>query len=255
MSNAFLIVIFTILASVLSLATVRSSISMSGGQFGKLYYFDARGAGEMSRILLKIGGKDFEDIRYSIKIKEGGGFETPEFQEAKLSGVLAVNMDRAPIFVTGSGVKIGQSKSIERYIAKKCNFLGNDDDSSAVIDCICENVRDIREKFGKIRMTGGFGPNPEKEAAMKKWYEEELSSWFTKLEKSLPASEQEGYSVGTSLSYADVCIWYLINEQFDDKEAVKAALVSCPKITQISAHVGSIECLQTYLRDRPQSMF
>lgn len=44
-----------------------SGISMSHAtsnhQRPKLLYFDAKGAGEMSRILLNIGNIDFEDVR------------------------------------------------------------------------------------------------------------------------------------------------------------------------------------------------
>ena len=45
----------------------------------KLVYFDAKGAAELSRVLLKVAGMEFEDFRFAIKVKEGGGFETPEF--------------------------------------------------------------------------------------------------------------------------------------------------------------------------------
>lgn len=37
----------------------------------KLTYFDAKGAAEVTRILLKIGGIAFEDLRYSIKVVDG----------------------------------------------------------------------------------------------------------------------------------------------------------------------------------------
>jgi hypothetical protein len=39
----------------------------------KLYYFDGRGVAEISRILMKIGKLDFEDVRFNIKVKPEGG--------------------------------------------------------------------------------------------------------------------------------------------------------------------------------------
>lgn len=135
----------------------------------KLLYFDARGAAELSRVLMKVGSMEFEDVRFPIVPKEGGGFETAEFTAGKLAGEYAVNMDRVPILEV-SGLRIGQSKSIERYIANKCNLMGSNDEERALIDCISENVRDIKDKWGKIRMLGGFGNSPEKEAAINKWY-------------------------------------------------------------------------------------
>ena len=93
----------------------------------KLVYFDAKGVVEMTRIMLKVSGLEFEDVRFSIKVKEGGGFETPEFASVKESGELKANMDRAPVLMVGD-VSIGQSKAIERYIAKTCNFMGEGDE-------------------------------------------------------------------------------------------------------------------------------
>ena len=173
----------------------------------------------MSRILFKINGIEFEDYRFPIKAKEGGGFEVPEFDAAKTTGLLAVNMNRAPILQLKSGVTIGQSKSIERYISRQCKLLGDNDEEEGCIDCLAENVRDIRDKWGKIRMTTG---SSEKEEAIKKFYESELQEWLEKLENSLP-TQKEGqfFAVGSRLSYADVQIWYLMTEVFDKNELAK----------------------------------
>jgi len=134
----------------------------------KLVYFDARGAAELSRVLFKVGDLDFDDFRYPIVTKEGGGFETTEFSAAKFNNEFAANMDRVPLLEV-DGQNIGQSKAIERFVANKCGLMGNNDIDRAIVDCITENVRDIKDKWGKIRMMGGFGNSPEKEAAMSKW--------------------------------------------------------------------------------------
>ncbi len=173
----------------------------------KLLYFDAKGVVELSRVMLKVGNIPFEDVRFSIKVKDGGGFETPDFTAAKAAGELSANMDRAPLLVVGE-TKIGQSKAIERYVAAKCGMMGCSSEEAAVIDCCAEHVRDIKDKWGKIRAIGGMGPSPEKDVAMKKWFEEgEFKEWLTKLEKSLPPAQDESFAVGSSLSYADMNIW------------------------------------------------
>ena len=68
-----------------------------------------------------------------------------------------------------------------------------------------------------------MGLSPEKDLAMKKWYEEgELTEWLVKLEKSLPTTAaQTGYSVGNKVSYADMNIWNLLRDYFDNAEGVK----------------------------------
>ena len=176
----------------------------------KLVYFDAKGVVELARVMLKVGNVAFEDVRYAIISKEGGGgFDTPEFTIAKANGELAINMDRAPMLVVGD-TKIGQSKTIERYVANKCGLMGSNSEEAAVIDCIAENIRDIKEKWSKIRSIGGMGPNAEKDLAMKKWFEEgEFKEWLSKLEKSLPPPKVDTFAVGSSLSYADMTIWYV----------------------------------------------
>lgn len=222
-----------------------------------LKYFDARGAAELVRIIAKIGKYEFVDERFPIKLKEGGGFETPEFNEAKATGIMRMNMNRAPVLVLSPDLVIGQSKSIERYLAKKCNMLGHSDEECALIDCITENIRDIREKWGKIRSIGGMGANPEKDAAMKKFYEEgELKELLEKLDKSLTVSNNsEVYAVGNTLSYADVSIWFLLHEVFDNKEAVRAVSENCPTLNKISNNVANNANLQAWLAERPQTMF
>jgi hypothetical protein len=175
---------FLAFGSLAGACIVSAKTSVSTSKKLRLVYFDAKGVVEMTRIMLKIGGLEFEDQRFSIKVKEGGGFETPEFTMAKGSGDLRPNMDRAPVLLVGD-MKIGQSRAIERYVAKRCNMMGNGDEEFAVIDCIAEHTRDIKEKWGKIRTIGGMEPSPEKEAATKKWFDPEageFKDWLVKLE-------------------------------------------------------------------------
>ena len=68
-------------------------------------------------------------------------------------------MNRLPVLVvtspsTSEEVRIGQSKAIERYIAHTYNMYGNTPIETALIDNINENIRDIREKWSKIRAIG-----------------------------------------------------------------------------------------------------
>mmetsp|Transcript_21343 Transcript_21343/g.29361 ORF Transcript_21343/g.29361 Transcript_21343/m.29361 type:complete len:246 (-) Transcript_21343:46-783(-) len=223
----------------------------------KLIYFDARGAAELSRVLFKVGDLEFEDFRYPIVTKEGGGFETSEFSAAKSKNEFAANMDRVPLLEI-NGQKIGQSKAIERYIANKCGLMGADDVDRAIVDCITENVRDIKDKWGKIRMMGGFGNSPEKEAAMSKWFNGgELSEWLVKLEKSLPNSSSEGFAVGSKTSYADVSIWHLLRDTFPDATVVSEAekKAKCQKLTKIATRLSDLPAIKNWIKSRPKTVF
>jgi hypothetical protein len=112
-------------------------------------------------------------------------------------------MNRAPILMVGD-LNIGQSKAIERYVAKRCSMMGSGDEEYAVIDCISEHTRDIREKWGKIRSTGGMAPSTLKDEATKKWFDVELKDWLVKLEKSLP--EQVMYIYTYKYIYTYTCM-------------------------------------------------
>ena len=52
-------------------------------------------------------------------------FNTPEFKIKidKESGKFMTNLDRLPLLVM-NGEEISQSKTIERYVAKLCGFMG-----------------------------------------------------------------------------------------------------------------------------------
>ena len=209
----------------------------------KLIYFDARGIAEVTRMMLKIGGIACEETRLSLAPKAGGGFEAPEFAALQASGACVINMDRLPLLHV-DGFTIGQSKSIERFVARRCNLLGSSDIEAAQIDCITEHIRDIKDKYQKVKAL----PAAEKEEALKKWFAADLPEWLVKLDKSLPVTTS-GFSVGTSVSYADISIWALLSDYFDNN--VSATYESCPSIKAIVATVSSIPTLRTYLTERP----
>jgi len=95
-----------------------------------------------------MGNIPFTDERFPIKVVDGN-FIRDEFIAYKDTGKLAANMHRAPVLFVGDAV-IGQSKSIERYLAKRANFFGNNATEEALIDMLAEHIRDIKE----VRLRG-----------------------------------------------------------------------------------------------------
>lgn len=250
------IFVIVTLSSAMAMATPDA---LAGSPRYKLKYFDARGAAEVSRILFKIGGINFEDYRYPVTAKEGGGFETVEFSATKDSGDFAVNMDRVPVLEVDALAPFGQSRAIERYIAEKCDLMGDSAEERLAIDCIVENVRDIKDKWGKIRFLGGMGPSPEKEQAIEKWFNGgELAEWLLKLERSLPTSQQadDSIAIGSRISYADVSIWHLLRDYFSDALAAKTAerTAGCTRLSKISDRVAQMTAVKKWLIERPETV-
>eukprot|EP01039_Chlorochromonas_danica_P007777 gene7777-8588_t len=246
---------------VLSLLLIPALACTAASTQPRLRYFNARGAAELARILMRVGQMTFEDYRYAVSAKPEGGFEAEEFAEDKIAGEFRSNMDRLPVLELESGVKIGQSRAIERFVCHRCGLLGETPEEAALIDCITENVRDIKDKWSKIRTTGGFAPNAEKDRLTEAWFAGgELASWLEKLERSLPEpSPGQWFSVGSHLSYADVSIWHLLrdffpaNHKMDMKNAEKRA--NCGRLSKIADKVGERVDLQAYLGQRPQTAF
>jgi hypothetical protein len=117
------------------------------------------------------------------------------------------------------GKQIGQSKTIERFIAKQTGLLGSNDIEAALIDMVTEHIRDIKQAYNDAKA----GKKGEELYAAKTEFitnPEKLPSWISKLESTLNG---DGYAIGSKLSLADVSIYSFICEFFDDKEGALAA--------------------------------
>ena len=102
-----------------------------------------------------------------------------EADAAKAEGKHDINMGRLP-FLEVDGQQVPQSKSIERFVALRYGFLGDNDVEAAQIDSFCEHVRDIKDAYQKVR---GIQDEAEKKAGMEKWFGTDLPEWCGKLEK------------------------------------------------------------------------
>ncbi len=218
----------------------------------KLYYFAGKGSTEVVRVLFHVAGVEFENVQYTVEFTPTGIKNDERFETGKKTGFLAANMDRVPILQV-NGVVIGQSKAIERYISRRYGLYGSSVEEEALIDAVVENVRDIKDKWSKIR----FSPDgPEKEAAIAKWFGEELKEWLEKLERSLPTNASGVFVVGNKVSYADVSVWNLLRDFFSEPAAAKAEQeAGVTRLTAIANRVSENENLRKYLSTRPVYYF
>jgi len=221
----------------------------------QLKYFNARGAAEVSRILFAIAEKDYEDVRYDFDMKAR---KSLEFDAAKERGELKVNLNRVPVLMTDDGVtSIGQSKSIERYLARRFSLMGQSPNEDATVDCIAEHCSDIKQaasKKGFGRMTKGKS-DEEKADARKEWFESEFSTYLEKLESMIAGDTNNGFAVGKALTYADVVIWTLIRDcSPSDQEDTNKAAEKCEVLNAIANTVASDPRVAKWLEERPVTM-
>ena len=158
------------------------------------------------------------------------------------------SLNKVP-FLEVDGVTIPQSKSMERFLARRFNMMGSNDLEAAQIDAICESVRDFKDIYQKVR----FLPEDEKDAGMKEWFTVTLVERLTLLENQLVG--ESGFSVGNTMSLSDVVLFTFINEFFDNKEAALNATLTSPKIRAVVDRVSSDEKVVKWLNERPKTSF
>jgi hypothetical protein len=109
-----------------------------------LRYFSVQGAAETLRHVMALGGMAWTESGYNVdfsKFKHGIEVAAPAFAAAKHSGALTVNLGRAPVVVIDDHLELGQSKTIERYLARRLGVMGANEIEAAQIDMFTEHIR------------------------------------------------------------------------------------------------------------------
>ena len=215
----------------------------------KLVYFNVRGLAETSRILLALGGEEYEDFRYPLEVIDMSKHEMKkeEFDTDKAAGKLSLSLNKVPALEV-DGVTIPQSKAIERFLARRFNMMGENELDAARIDSICECVRDFKDMYQKVR----FLPEAERSEGMNQWFTVTLVERLGLLENLLG---EEGFSVGDKLSLSDVVLFCFITQFFDNKEAAYNATLATPRLRKIVDSVSQNEKVVRWLKERPVTDF
>jgi len=193
-----------------------------------------------------VGGVAFVDDRVPFAMVDGN-YIMEEFKEAKAAGTYAVNMDRIPMLSVDGKPVLGQSKSIERYVAGVCGLMGSSALEAAQIDMVGEHVRDIKDAFNKAK-----GAN-----TLEAFLAEELGPKFLKpLDKVVGMLGQPGFAVGSKLSLAGLQIWQLATDFLAGNAAeAEKAMAGCDALKAVVAAVAANEKLQAWLAARPVTIF
>eukprot|EP00047_Mylnosiga_fluctuans_P003419 m.229020 g.229020 ORF g.229020 m.229020 type:complete len:216 (+) comp11838_c0_seq1:51-698(+) len=209
----------------------------------KLTYFDIRGLAETARYLLKIGGVAFEDVRLSLTRNADGSFSRPEFDAAKAAGQFPFG--QVPILEV-DGVKICQSKAIERFLARHVGLLNGTEVEVAVIESACEEILDLALAYRKA----AYAPEAEREALKAAFYSTELPKFAGLLENFAGAE----YLVGGKLSLADVHLYaFLERLGFENAAALTATLDAHPKLKASFNKVAQHPAIVEWQAARPQT--
>eukprot|EP01130_Rhizamoeba_saxonica_P010023 TRINITY_DN4102_c0_g1_i1.p1 TRINITY_DN4102_c0_g1~~TRINITY_DN4102_c0_g1_i1.p1 ORF type:complete len:214 (+),score=68.50 TRINITY_DN4102_c0_g1_i1:42-683(+) len=172
----------------------------------KLYYFNGEGRAAAIRALFKIGGIDFEDIRFkSADSQEEGGLTLAEFKQLNISPYGQVPVLEI-VNTDGESQYFGQSAAIERFLAKKVGVYGDNEIEELIIDGIKEGINDLVTAFFGTKS----GSEEEINEKVNLFMSETLPKFFNVVGKIKDENGANGFLVGTRFSYADLSIFTVI---------------------------------------------
>ena len=162
-----------------------------------------------------------------------------------------------PLLYIDGKAAIGQSKAIERYLAKAFGFMGANPIEEAQVDMWIEHLRDIQDAFGKAKAL------PEDPACpgvtpLAKFVAEELPVLLTKLSAVAAITGTPGYAVGNKLSLAGLRLYLMATDGMVPSGGVAeiaAAFKAQPALQAIIDNVAANAHLQKWLAARPVTPF
>ncbi|CAF1035180.1 unnamed protein product [Adineta steineri] len=201
----------------------------------KLYYFNGRGRGEVSRLIFAAAGQKYEDIRYEQDQWP------PHKAEMPLGQMPVLEVD---------GVKLPQSGAIARFLAKQFHLAGKDNFEQAQVDAVVDTVDDALKAFSPIFFEKD---EAKKEALSKKYFGEDLPKHLQNLEALGKLYGNGGhFFVGKQLTWADLTFYtfgqLLIQFQAD-------SLNNFSWLKQNRAEVEKQPKIAEYLKNRPETQF
>ncbi|KAK9727465.1 hypothetical protein K7432_001798 [Basidiobolus ranarum] len=153
-----------------------------------LYYFDVPGRAEAAKLILLLAGQKYE----SKDIKRE---DWPEAQKDAPFGTVPYLVEHQE---NGSKFVLGESHAIERYLARKFEFLGKNNQEMAFLESVCDNGSYMVEKFfAAISLEG-----ESKEKAVKQFHEEVVPKYI-RYHESLLAKNGNGYYLGQEFTLAE----------------------------------------------------
>ncbi|XP_076544707.1 uncharacterized protein LOC117601415 [Osmia lignaria lignaria] len=198
----------------------------------KLTYFNLSGLGEPIRFILHQSGIKFEDKRLTFE-------EWPELKsQMPLGQVPVLEIDGKPYH---------QSKAICRFLARKNNLSGSNEQESYEIDATVDTIDDLRVAFSQYY----WEKDPAAKGRLKEALETKRPTILQKLEAQV--KKNGGYFVGGKLSWADL----LYSATSEMLSAINESDVNkdYPELKKLVDKVRSLPKIKAYLDQRPKGLF
>jgi len=171
-----------------------------------LTYFNIRGLAEPIRVILADAQVEYNDVAFNLPVD---GKPDQRLVDLKASGKL--DFDQVPLYEESDGFRIAQSGSIIRYLARKHGLNGKNEHEAAKIDSFYEYYKDITTG---VSTTSRTPDSVKRDELKKKLIDEDLPKHLHRLDTHLH-NNKTGFFVGASASYADLLIWYMLDNYSD----------------------------------------
>nr|QUF59416.1 glutathione S-transferase GSTS12/13-1 [Brachionus angularis] len=197
----------------------------------QLTYFNGRGRAELARLIFATANVQYEDIRIDYIN------EWPNKKKESPLGQLP--------FLSVNDIKLPQSIALSRLLAKRHNLAGKDDLEQAKTDAVVDTLNDYYLKVY-------YANEQERPAVVAKFLAEDGAVHLGRVEKILNLFGIVGFSVGSSLTWADLFV-YDITSIIDSQD--QNVLNNYPRILSVRNTVQSNERVAEYLKKRPNTEF
>ncbi|XP_071800931.1 S-crystallin SL11-like [Asterias amurensis] len=200
----------------------------------KLQYFDGRGRGEVIRMLLSLGGKKFEDVRYSMA----------QWGDVKKDLPLA----QLPILYV-DGKPLCDSSAISSYLAREFGYYGSNNWEAALIDQVVGVIIDL---WTPLVMTIFLPDEAAQLAKQKEIFDGKAHGFLKFLEDALCKNKEgDGFFVGDKISLADLN-FHTSWETLQNLKYTEKNLDKYPKLAALQARLSADKDLSGYLAARPK---
>jgi glutathione S-transferase len=205
-----------------------------------LIYFPARGRAELIRLVLAEAGVDYQEHAIGKGTPPVNGRPT-DFAALKATGTLP--FDAVPVWEEPDGLRLAQSGAIANHLSRTHGLRGKNAVEEARCDELLGAVDDVRLELRKLATVAA----EQRPALRAELASATLPRWLGHLDRLLQRNGGgAGYVVGSSVTVADLALWYLL-EQIRDN-GFGGALERYPGLMAFVERIGSRPRITAYLK-------
>lgn len=197
-----------------------------------LGYWNIRGFGEPSRLLLQYTGTSFVNKLYNFG--DAPDFKRDEWLNEKNS--IGLDFPNLPYLIDGN-LKLTQARTILSHLGRKFHLMGSTEEETSMIELLIDQSNDLRQELNNVCYRAiNF------EAVRKKFCDETLpiylkmfEDFFTRQSKKWSVSDDLTTADFQLFEYLDHC-WLLTNDNWEDYPKVLAYMKAFRELSQLKKY-------------------